>query len=159
MTVRTKRVIFGRWFQNSKGCSNYLCVRTNRKSTILYKRFPQPIRNFLTILGWLVAKDIQFFVSKILITRLAIVTCASNLTNQRPFYWLPAFCIHHKDRRKTTITKTDARSFCPARQAKFRTPRFFFGLSPMSNARMNHCIVCAWWYAELLAKRKLSKGQ
>ena len=35
MTVRTKRAIFGRWFQNSKGCSNYSCVRTNRKSTVV----------------------------------------------------------------------------------------------------------------------------
>ena len=35
MTVRTKRAIFGRRFQNSKGCSNYSCVRTNRKSTVL----------------------------------------------------------------------------------------------------------------------------
>ena len=43
-----------------------------------------------------------------------------------------------KDRRKNAMAKNDDRTFCPARQAKFRTSTFFFGLCPMSGAKMNH---------------------
>ena len=87
-----------------------------------------PNQKFLTILRWLVAKDPQFLVGKILITRLANITCASNLTNPRPFYWLPAICIRYKERKIAAKMRRpkmmNGHSVLPSTQS-FGHPDFF----------------------------------